>query len=312
MRIRPHQPGDDEVQAQIFNTAAGTFPAFKPAVVDEIVRRHRADDSGAGGRFYATDDASDAVVGYASFNLSGRVSYPWCLAGFEGAQPLLLEAVLSTMASLNIPEAWTAYRGDWLPVLGFFREHGFEPKREMVNFAAEVSSLPTTPIPAGLTVGPMTPDDIPALMTLGHGLFDDASPDALGNYFWKNRWFGPENLFTLREDGRGQELVAAGVVITDATYADPTKIDAKMPCFRLGTLGTESERHKRVNGLVSCVFASDAAGEAVLAEAGRRLMATGLTHVAAQAPSDHPPQVRLFDRYFARQGAFPILSRRLS
>ena len=33
-----------------------------------------------------------------------------------------------------------------------------------------------------------------------------------------------------------------------------------MPCFRLGAFGTERERHKRVTGLFSCVFADPAEG----------------------------------------------------
>jgi hypothetical protein len=99
--------------------------------------------------------------------------------------------------------------------------------------------------------------------------------------------------------------------VCNSGYADPTKIDAAMPCFRLGAFGTEAQRHKRVNGLYSGVFASEAAGVALLGEAVRRLQSTGLSHVAAQAPSDQPHLVAFYDRHFQRQGAFPILTRAL-
>ena len=96
-------------------------------------------------------------------------------------------------------------------------------------------------------------------------------------------------------------------------FADPTKIDPAMPCFRLGAFGTERERHKRVTGLFSCVFADKADGEVLLAaalwsQAGR----SGLTHIAAQAPSDAASLCSWYDRFFQRQGSFPILSRQLS
>ena len=80
-----------------------------------------------------------------------------------------------------------------------------------------------------------------------------------------------------------------------------------MPCFRLGAFGTELQRHKRVNGLFACVFASEPAAESLLAEAVRRLETSGLTHLAAQAPSDQPALVAFYDRYLRRQGSFPIL-----
>jgi hypothetical protein len=50
----------------------------------------------------------------------------------------------------------------------------------------------------------------------------------------------------------------------------------------------------------------------LLAEAARRFGSAGLTHAAAQAADDRPELLRFYDRYFDRQGAFPILARQLS
>ena len=111
---------------------------------------------------------------------------------------------------------------------------------------------------------------------------------------------------------RGKLLGAFLLVVSDR-FADPTKIDAAMPCFRLGAFGTERERHKRVTGLFSCVFADQAEGEVLLAAAlGSQAGRSGLTHIAAQAPSDAVSLCCWYDRFFQRQGSFPILSRRLS
>ena len=101
------------------------------------------------------------------------------------------------------------------------------------------------------------------------------------------------------------------MLIGNRGFADPTKLDSAMPCFRLGALGTERERHKRVNGMFSCVFEAESAGEILLAEGARRLRQAGLTHMAAQAASDAPEICAFYDRYFDRQGEFPILSRPL-
>jgi hypothetical protein len=86
-----------------------------------------------------------------------------------------------------------------------------------------------------------------------------------------------------------------------------------MPCFRLGAFGTERERHKRVNGLFSCVFADEAVGELMmtLEPIWSRVSESGLTHVAAQAPSDVPTVCALYDLFLQRQGTFPILARHL-
>ena len=151
-------------------------------------------------------------------------------------------------------------------------------------------------------------EELPDVLALGKGVFLDETPDEVESFVWNNPYFGPESLFGLRRDTDGL-LLGAALVIGAAGSADPTKIDALMPCFRLGAFGTERERHKRVNGMFSCVFHAETAGEILLAEAARRLGAAGLTHVAAQVPSDRPELIAFHDRLFQRQGAFPIMVR---
>ncbi len=65
------------------------------------------------------------------------------------------------------------------------------------------------------------------------------------------------------------EILGVSLLVVNDQFADPTKIDAAMPCFRLGAFGTERERHKRVNGLFSCVFVDETEGERLLSAALR-------------------------------------------
>ena len=215
------------------------------------------------------------------------------------------------MSERGCPEAWLAYRADWSPVLDFFREHRFTPLREMVNYISELAPLPRAPIPEGQVIAPLVREELPQLLALGKGLIAEDDPDALAEFFWENPFFPAESLYAL-ESPDGGKLRGAALVVGNLGYADPTAIDAAMPCFRLGALGTERDRHKRINGMFSCMFEDEAAAEALLAEAVRRLEHAGLTHIAAQAPSDRPELITFYDRWFRRQGAFPILARRLS
>src|SRR5436305_14329018 len=119
MQLRTYQPGDEAIQAEIYNAAAGALPKFKPATAEEVGRRCRASDYDPGNRFYAEDGGR--VVGYGSFNPDGRVSYPWCRPGSEAAARPLFERVLQAMTERGIPLAYAAYRGDW-PAQGAFFE----------------------------------------------------------------------------------------------------------------------------------------------------------------------------------------------
>ncbi len=312
MQIRTYQPGDEQAQARIYNTAAGPLPAFKPATADEVARRYRGDDTDPGSRFYAVIDGE--VVGYAVFCGNGRVSYPWCLPGAEGAREPLLGTLLDEMVRRDMPEAWAAYRADWSAVLDFFKGQAFVEKRQMINYLADVALMPDNrEIPEDRIIEPLGRDEVSHLAHLAPGLFSGLEPRSLEAYFWENPFYDfSENFFALKQRRTGGILGACLLVISDR-FADPSKIDAAMPCFRLGAFGTERERHKRVNGLFSCAFADGAEGELLLAAPDwSRARQAGLTHVAAQAPSDAVALCAFYDRFFRRQGAFPILARRLS
>ena len=307
MLIRNYQPGDEEAQARIYNTAAAGLPAFKPASVEEIVRRYRTTDPDPSAKFYAVE--GDEVVGYAVFNAHGRISYPWCLPQAEALREPLLQAVLTGLSHRGAREAWVAYRADWEPVLTFLKEHRFRTAREMVNYLAELSQMPRATVPPGQVIEPLSREELPQLLGLGRGLIPGDEPEPLARFFWENPYFDSDALFALK-DHEGKTRGAA-LVIGNRGYADPTKIDSAMPCFRLGALGTERERHKRVNGMFSCVFDDEATAEVLLAEAARRLELAGLAFVAAQAPSDAPDLCAFYDRFFQRQRTFPILARPL-
>lgn len=312
MRIRTYQPGDEHAQARIYNEAAGSLPAFKPAAPEEIARRYEGDDAGPGSRFYAEIDGE--VVGYAVFCTNGRVSYPWCLPGAEIVRVPLLDAVLAEMGSRGLPEAWAAYRSDWSAVLEFFKGHAFHEKRQMINYLAEVAWMPDRrDLPDDRTIEPLNRAEVAQLTALAPSLFASLEPHSLEAFFWENPHYDfSESLYALIERRSGKVLGVSLLVMSDR-FADPSKIDAAMPCFRLGAFGTERERHKRVNGLFSCVFLDEAEGELLLAAPDwSRARQAGLTHVAAQAPSDSSALCAFYDGHFHRQGAFPILARPLS
>ncbi len=307
MRIRTYQPGDESAQVEIYNRAAGGLPGFKPANVEEVSRRYRADTDPTS-KLYAVD--GERVVGYAVINPNGRISYPWCLPGSETAQQPLLDGIVAEARRRDCTEAWAAYRGDWTPVLTFLEAHGFHRKREMVNYVAEVKALPQAPPPAGLVLRPLSVADGTVARELGGNLFANVDAETLTKAYLDNPYHDPASAFTLRE-ANSEALRGMAVAVINPRYADPTKLDAAMPCYRLGALGTETERHKRVNGMFSCIFSRDDDGVVLLGEAARRFAAAGLSHAAAQGPSDQPQLIAFYGRYFQRQGAFPILARRI-
>jgi hypothetical protein len=312
MPIRSYQTGDEHAQSEIYNGVASSLPGFKPSTAAEIARRYSGADPDPGSRYFGVENGE--VVGYAVFGPNGRISYPWCLPGAEAYREPLLETLLAEMRNRGLNEAWAAYRGDWSPVLDFLREHGFTEKRTMINYVAELSRLPAPErLPSNRLIEPLKREDLRQLITLGPGLFADIDEQALERFYWSNAFYGfPESLFALKDGERGK-LVGAFLLVVNDRFADPTKIDSAMPCFRLGAFGTERERHKRVTGLFSCVFADQAQGEALLSSALTSLGGQSpLSHFAAQAPSDAGSLCEWYDRLFQRQGSFPILSRRLT
>jgi hypothetical protein len=311
MSIRSYQTGDEHAQARIYNSVAGALPKFKPSTADEIARRYQPGDPDARSRYYAVENGE--VVGYAVFGSNGRISYPWCLPGAEDQREPLLDTVLGEMRKRGLPEAWTAYRGDWTGVVDFLRAHGFRDKYTMLNYVAEVSRFPTpVDLPPNRLIAPLQQNELGQLIALDPALFGDVAATELERFYWHNPFYQfPESLFALN-DAQSGATVGVYVLVVSDRFADPIKIDPAMPCFRLGAFGTERERHKRVTGLFSCVFANPAEADLMLAAALRSKAAgSGLTHIAAQACSDAVSLCSWYDRLFQRQGSFPVLSRQL-
>jgi hypothetical protein len=312
MEIRTYRPGDDAAQVSIYNEAAGELPKFKPATLDEIRRRARGADYNPATRFLAVVDG--LPVGYAAFQANGRISYPWCRKGHEAAAQPLLERVLQAMKERGLTRAFTAYRSDWTAQQEFFRNNGFQPRREMVNYVLDLVEMPTPMARPSSSVSPATADDVPALLEMGGNVLQIRERSALEQYLFHNAYFSADSVFVLRSR-KGGPALAAAILIANPAYANPRQVDAAMPCYRLGAFGTEGMTTKRINGMFSFLAADgrDAQPFALdlLGYAAHKLQDTDVETFAAQVPSDAGHLLRFYKQYFQRQGSFPILERTL-
>ena len=307
MDIRTYQPGDEAHQVAIYNEAATALSRFKPATVDEVTRRCRARDFDPATRFYAV--VNGRPVGYATFHVNGRVSFPWCLRGHEEAAEPLFQSVLEAMKARGMTAALAAYRADWPAQRDFFLGRGFQLAREMINYFLDLTGMPTRPSRRVYPITPLQRDDIPAIFDFGRPVVRSRSPEELADHLFKNPYFQPEDVFVLRNREDDAPL-AVGLFITHAGYADPKQVDPFMPCFRLGAFGTEGMQTKRVNGMFSLLtreqrtmspYALDLMGHAATL-----LEESGHLSLAAQVPSDADHLVRFYSSFFRRQGSFPV------
>jgi hypothetical protein len=312
VEIRAYRPGDEEAQVAIFNTAAGELSKFKPASLQEIQRRVRARDFEPGLRFYAVQQGK--VVGYCTGHANGRVSYPWTLTGAESAKEPLLEATLAALKQRGVTRAFAAYRSDWPTINSFLTGHGFALAREMVNYIVHFTEMPTPAARSPGAIKPLLPADVPEVFALAPELIRVKTPEALHDHLFKNPYFPPEALFTLRN--RVGSVAALGILITEETYADPEVVDPAMPCFRLGAFGTEGMQTKRIRGLFSLLARIDkslfSVGMDLLGYATYKLDdSDDIGGFAAQVPSDVPLLLSFYERSFRRQGSFPVFERDL-
>ncbi len=114
----------------------------------------------------------------------------------------------------------------------------------------------------------------------------------------------------------GLELLGAGILIRNASYADPRAVDASMPCFRLGAFGTEGMHAKRINGLFSFLCRDDGHCGSIAVDLlihAVTLMddSEDISTLSAQVPSDVPHWLRFYQMTWRRQGSFPVLERNL-
>jgi GNAT superfamily N-acetyltransferase len=294
---------------EIYNLATARFAGFKPATVDEVLRRYAAKDFEAATRLYAEQDGR--IVAYTSFAMNGRLSVPWCRPGTSDVPSVLMQATLDRMRGRGLKRAWAAYRADWLEVQRLLEWFGFRRDAEVINFVANIAELPREILLEGCTVEGARSELARDILQLDPLAFGVADPEELAAAWWNSPYLSGHEIFAARRMGR---LLGVGIAVINPSYADPTRVDAAMPCFRLGAIGTESERTKRINGLFSYVAPAGAnnqqIGQLLLGEACRRLTQAGLRHVAAQCRSDRPA-VAFYRRLFQVQGSFPIFVREL-
>jgi hypothetical protein len=311
--IRTFRPGDEAAQAVVFNAATAGLPGAKPAHEADVRRRFQARDFDPTTRYYAEEGGE--VVGYCSFHHNGRVSYPWCLPGFEHHAEPLFAAVLDTLQARGARRAFAAYHNDWPGPAAFFPAHGLPKARDMVNFVVELTDMPTLVTRSGSPVTPLTAADLPTVHAMAGELWRGQSPDELRPCLFNNPYFPPEALFAVRARSDQQPL-AVGILVEDPSYADPMAVDATQPCFRLGAFGTEGLQHKRINGLFSFVVARERGGAGLaldlLGYAATLLDGTSAEAIAAQVPSDVPHLLAFYQSHFRRQGSFPVYERVLS
>jgi hypothetical protein len=311
--IRSFQPGDEAHQAAIYNEAAGGLPGFKPVAPEEVRRRTMARGFEPATRLYA--EAGGRVVGYCAWHPNGRLSYPWCRPGHEDQAGPLFEAALAGLRGHGLTRAFAAYRGDWPAVGEFFTAHGFTKAREVNNYLLELTELPTIwSKPRQLLTG-LRPDDVPALLAMAPRLFRVPAGE-LERHLFHNPYFPPQSVFAMRSRADGS-LLGVGLLVSDMSYADPHQLDARQPCFRHGAFGAEGMQTKRVQGLFSFVVDVNrpelpALALDLMTHAAQRLEEADGHALAGQAPSDVPAVVRFYDRYFKRQGGFPVFERSLA
>ncbi len=280
---------------------------FKAATVTEVQRRLRARDFSPEQYLYAVEGGR--VLGYGIVNSNGRVSYPWCLPGFEYAALPLFTAMMEAAGKRGLKKVVAAYRADWPSVHDFFLQLGFVRAREMVNYVSEFLDMPTLSDRASNFVSPLLPTDVPALMTLMPGAIRVDRPEALQEHLFANPYFPSDATFALRDRQGG--LKAAGIVVHNQAYADAHAVDAGMPCFRLGAFGTEGMQAKRIKALFSFVAKPDASLPALaldlMSVAAQRLRDyDDITGLAAQVASDVPQLQGFYVHNFKKQGSFPI------
>lgn len=312
MNIRSYRPGDEAIQAAIYNEATASLPKHKSATLDEVVRRCKAPDFDPETRFYA--EKGGQIIGYVTFHPNGRLSYPWCRKGHEPAADVLAQKVLDAMTARGIKKAFIAYRNDWPDQLHFWERRGFHKTRDMTNYILQLSDMPTrAPRPAVVTT--LRREDVPAIYAMAPDLLRVASAAELEQHMFHNPYYPPSSYYVLRHRDDGS-VTAVGMLIQDEKYADPNKLDADMPCFRLGAFGTEGMTTKRINGMFSFLTSNNpnAMSHAIqlLEYAAERLENSDMYTLAAQVPSDVAHLVRFYKQTFLRQGGFPIYEKDLT
>jgi hypothetical protein len=308
MIIRNCLPGEAEREAAVYNAVASQLPGFQPLSTEEIRRASSGRGFDPGTRLYAEEDGK--VVGVATFDPSGRVSPPWCLPGHERMGHQLLGSVLRGLADRKVTRAYVTCRADWAEQIEFFEDHDFDKVRDMVNFTQSIGDLPTMFQRPGLNVTLARADDLPAIEKLVPRLLR-IHGHALANHLLHNNGLPTDAVYVLRrKDG---SPMGVGLLIDDESYANVETLDPRASAFWFGAFGTEGLPTKRVNGLFSFLAApgTDALliGQDLLWYGTSRMERNTFESLAAQVPSDAPHLVAFYERYFQKQGSFPVFER---
>jgi hypothetical protein len=308
MLIRNCLPADAEHEAAVYNAAAARLPGFHPVTPDQVRRTAASRAADPPARLCAEEGGR--LVGYASFEPTGRVHYPWCLPGYERMVHQLFGTVLRTLADRHVARAYAACRADWPDQIEFFEDHGFARVRDVVKFTQSIADLPTMFQRPGLNITLVRPEDVPAIEALTPGMLRLRGP-ALADYLLKNPAVPADAVFVLRsKDG---SVEAVGVLIDDVSSAGVEDLDPWSPTFWTGAFGTEGLAGHRVNGLFSFLTAPDKdatlVGQDLLWYGTSRMETNTFEFLAAQAPTDAPHLLEFYDRYFERRGRFPVFER---
>jgi hypothetical protein len=308
MLIRNCLPADVEREAVVYNTVAARLPGFRPVTPDQVRRlaTTRAPDHGT--RLCAEEDGR--LVGYVSFDWTGRVHCPWCLPGHERLAHQLFGAALRSLAERNVTRVFAACRADWAFQIEFFQDHGFARARDVVNFTQSFADLPTMFQRPGLNVTLVKPDDVPAIEELVPG-FLRLNGRTLEEHLLHNPAFPADAVYVLRK--KSNEVHGVAILVDDASCASVDGLDLRNPTYWSGAFGTEGLASKRVNGLFSFLAApgKDAllVGQDLLWYGTARMETNTFEFLAAQVPTDVPHLFTFYERYFEKQGSFPVFER---
>ncbi|HEX3146849.1 MAG TPA: hypothetical protein VHR66_02035 [Gemmataceae bacterium] len=311
MLIRNCQPADAAQEAIVYNVAAARLPGFRPVSTEQARRVASARANESSSRICAEVDGR--LVGYVSFEPNGRVNYPWCLPGHEKLAHHLFGTVLRTLGDRKVARAYAACRGDWAEQVEFFKDHGFVKVRDIVNFTQSIADLPTMFQRPGLNITLFKPDDLPEIERFVPSL-PRLNGAVLADYFDDASAYPRDAAFVLRR--KDNQIQGVGILIDDESFASVDSLDPRMPNSWLGAFGTDGFAIKRVNGMFS--FLAPPGKDAVVTAQDllwygtSRMETNSFEFVAAQAPSDVPHLLSFYERYFEKQGSFPVFERDLA
>jgi hypothetical protein len=160
---------------------------------------------------------------------------------------------------------------------------------------------------------PLQREDLPALAQMAPKALRVHDVAELEKHLFQNPYFKPESSFVLRS--RDGTPAGIGILIQNGDYANPRAVDAGMPCFRLGAFGSEGLPAKRIDGLFSLLISdkkeSTAQALALLEHAAQKQEDRDESTLAAQCYSDAGNLTNFYNRYFKKQGSFPIYEKKL-